>query len=42
MEESIAALQKIYINGGSRGYLIGTAPTEIIRVLKPVMIKVGI
>jgi Cys-tRNA(Pro) deacylase len=42
LEESIAALQKIYINGGSRGYLIGTAPTEIIRVLKPVMVKVGI
>ena len=26
IEESILALQKIYINGGRRGYLIGLAP----------------
>lgn len=42
MEESIAELQKIYINGGSRGYLVGLAPAEIVRVLRPVLVKVGI
>jgi Cys-tRNA(Pro) deacylase len=42
MEESIAVFEKIYINGGNRGYLVGLAPAEIIRVLKPVMVKVGI
>lgn len=42
MEESIAALEYIYINGGKRGYLVGMKPSELIRVLKPVMVKVGI
>jgi len=42
MEESIAVFEKIYINGGNRGYLVGLAPAEIIRVLKPVIVKVGI
>lgn len=42
MEEGIAGLEKIYINGGKRGYLVGMAPQELIRVLKPVLVKVGI
>lgn len=42
MEESIATLPKIYINGGKRGYLVGMAPSELIRVLKPRMVSVGI
>ncbi|MFA7405888.1 MAG: Cys-tRNA(Pro) deacylase [Pelobacteraceae bacterium] len=42
MEESIAALPKIYINGGKRGYLVGMAPEELIRVVKPHPVKVGI
>ena len=42
MEESITGLDYIYINGGKRGYLVGMKPSELIRVLKPVMVKVGI
>lgn len=42
MEEGIAALEKIYINGGKRGYLVGLTPAEIIRVLKPALVTVGI
>lgn len=42
MEESIAGLEKIYINGGKRGYLVGMDPAELIRVLKPLPVKVGI
>lgn len=42
MEESIASLSKIYINGGKRGYLVGIAPAELIRVLNPHMVTVGI
>ena len=42
MEEGIARLDRIYINGGKRGYLVGMAPTELIRVLKPVSVSVGI
>jgi Cys-tRNA(Pro) deacylase len=42
MEASIAALPKIYINGGKRGYLVGMSPAELVRVLKPVPVTVGI
>lgn len=42
MEESIVGLSKIYINGGKRGYLVGMAPAELIRVLKPRLVTVGI
>jgi Cys-tRNA(Pro) deacylase len=38
VEESILALEKIYINGGRRGYLVGIAPQVLVDVLgaKPV------
>jgi len=42
MEETILELPKIYINGGKRGYLVGIDPKELVRVLKPVPVKVGI
>jgi len=42
MENSIASLPKIYINGGKRGYLVGVAPGDLIRVLKPHLVTVGI
>ncbi len=42
MEETIAALPRIYINGGKRGFLVGIAPQEAIRLLQPVLVKVAI
>ena len=42
MEETILGLPKIFINGGKRGYLVGVAPSEVVRVLGPKMVKVGI
>lgn len=42
MEETILGLPKIYINGGKRGYLVGVAPSEVVRVLGPKLVKVGI
>ena len=42
MEESILELPKIYINGGKRGYLVGIAPQEAVRILSPKLVKVGI
>lgn len=42
MEESITGLERIYINGGKRGFLVGLEPAELIRVLKPVLVNVGI
>ena len=42
LEETIAELPRIYINGGKRGFLIGLDPWELIRVLQPRLVKVGI
>jgi Cys-tRNA(Pro) deacylase len=42
MEETILDLPKIYLNGGKRGYLIGLDPKEVLRILKPVLVRVGI
>jgi Cys-tRNA(Pro) deacylase len=42
MEETILKLPKIFINGGRRGYLIGIDPKEIVKVLKPVLVRVGV
>ena len=37
-ERSILALERIWINGGSRGYLLGLAPADLIALLKPVAV----
>ena len=42
MEESILELPTIYINGGKRGYLVGLSPRDAERILKPVLVQVGI
>jgi Cys-tRNA(Pro) deacylase len=42
MEETVLALPKIYINAGRRGYLVGIDPAEVVRVLSPKLVKVGI
>lgn len=42
MEEGIASLSRILINAGSRGLLAELSPAELIRVLKPVAVKVAL
>ena len=42
MEKTILDLEKLYINGGRRGYLVGMPPAEVVRVVKPVMVEVGV
>ena len=42
MEQTILDLPRIYINGGKRGYLVGIDPQEVVRLLKPVLVRVGI
>jgi prolyl-tRNA editing enzyme YbaK/EbsC (Cys-tRNA(Pro) deacylase) len=42
LEESITALPKIYLNGGKRGFLVGIEPAAMVRLLQPVLVKVGI
>lgn len=40
-EASILALERIYINGGRRGYLISLTPGELRRVLDPTPVSVA-
>ena len=42
LERSILELPKIYINGGRRGFLVGLAPQEIVRMLSPVVVDVAL
>jgi Cys-tRNA(Pro) deacylase len=42
LERSVLALPKIYINGGRRGFLVGIAPAEIVRVLQPILVEVAL
>ncbi|MBI1920399.1 MAG: Cys-tRNA(Pro) deacylase [Geobacter sp.] len=42
MEESILELPRIYINGGKRGFLVGVDPQDVVKLLKPVLVQVGI
>jgi Cys-tRNA(Pro) deacylase len=42
VEETILELPRIYINGGKRGFLVGLDPKDLVRVLKPTPVRVGI
>ncbi len=42
MEETILNLDRIYINGGRRGYLVGINPKDVVKILQPRLVKVGI
>ncbi|NJD56680.1 MAG: Cys-tRNA(Pro) deacylase [Nitrospirae bacterium] len=41
MEETILNLRKIYINGGNKGYFVGMDPYDVVKILHPVLVKVG-
>jgi Cys-tRNA(Pro) deacylase len=42
LEATILDLPKIYLNGGKRGYLVGLAPQDVVRILQPVMVTVAV
>ena len=42
VERSMLDLPRIYINGGARGFLVGIAPGDLVRVLQPTPVEVGI
>jgi Cys-tRNA(Pro) deacylase len=42
MESSILALGRIYLNGGKRGFLVGMAPSDVEKLLRPKLVEVGI
>ncbi len=42
MERSIAALDRVYINGGSRGFLVSLAPADLVALLSPTLVDVAL
>ncbi len=42
LEETIANLDKLIINGGKRGFLIEISPTDLIKILNPTTVSVAI
>lgn len=42
VERTILELERIYLNGGSRGFLVGLSPQEVVRVLAPVAVDAAI
>ncbi|HUP97166.1 MAG TPA: Cys-tRNA(Pro) deacylase [Usitatibacter sp.] len=42
LERSVLDLDRIYINGGRRGYLLGMEPGVLARVLSPVLVDVAL
>ena len=41
VERTVADLPRVYVNGGKRGYLVGMAPADLLRVLAPVLVDVA-
>jgi Cys-tRNA(Pro) deacylase len=42
LERSILELEKIWINGGRRGFLVCIAPADIVRTLAPTLVEVAL
>jgi Cys-tRNA(Pro) deacylase len=42
VEETVLELPRIYINGGKRGFIVGLAPQDLVRVLQPTPVRVAI
>ncbi len=42
LERSVLDLPRIYLNGGSRGFLVGLAPADVVQVLAPTLVDVAI
>ena len=42
MERTIADLDRIYINGGRRGFLIAVSPADVIRALAPTLVDAAL
>jgi len=42
LERTVLDLPRIYVNGGSRGFLVGIAPADLVRLLAPKLVEVAI
>lgn len=42
IEHSILEMERIYVNGGSRGFLLGLAPRDLERLLRPTTVEASL
>ncbi len=42
LERSVLELPRIFVNGGHRGFLVSLPPSELVRVLSPVMVDAAV
>jgi Cys-tRNA(Pro) deacylase len=42
LERTVAELDRIYINGGRRGFLISLSPEDLVRVLSPTLVDAAL
>lgn len=42
VERTVLELERLYLNGGSRGLLVGLAPSDLVRVLHPTPVEVAV
>ena len=42
MQKSVLDIERIYINGGKRGFLVSMPPTEVVRVIKPTLVDAAL
>jgi prolyl-tRNA editing enzyme YbaK/EbsC (Cys-tRNA(Pro) deacylase) len=42
MERTVLDLDRVYINGGRRGFLVVVSPHDIARVLRPTLVDVAL
>ena len=42
VERSVLDLERLYINGGRRGFLVSLAPAELMRVLTPTLVDAAV
>jgi len=41
MQRTILELERIYLNGGKRGFLVGLSPRQAVELLKPTLVEVA-
>ena len=42
LERSVLNLPVAYVNGGSRGFLVGLSPADLVRLLRPTLVEVAV
>jgi len=41
LQRTVVDLPRLYVNGGKRGYLVGMAPADLVRVLEPTLVDMA-